>query len=171
MIEQKYKMTADLHIMINLIRAMYKTLEDDWSKQAKKYDLTSPQEHLMWILHFRNGSTITEISNVGLWHISTAMHLIDKLEEKGIVRRERLKSDKRASRVFLTKKGQALQDKLLNDDYSTYKLYHIFQNKKDQYGIEWEKLVEFGKAVTGEIYGREYIDFIESSSKQINQQE
>ncbi|MBP1932850.1 MarR family transcriptional regulator [Ammoniphilus resinae] len=164
---EKTKISTELHIMINIVRAMYKTLEEDWTKQAKKYGLTSPQEHLMWVLYFRDGSTITEIANVGLWHISTAMHLIDKLEEKGLVRKERLWNDKRASRIFLTKEGHDLQSKLLEDDYSSYKLYTIMQEKKDAFGLEWEQLTKFGKAVVQDLYGKEYTDFLDASAKQI----
>ena len=176
MVETQNKFSPDLHIMINVIRAMYKTLEEDWTRQAKKHDLTSPQEHLLWILHFRDGSTVSEVANLGLWHISTAMHLIDKIEEKGLVRKERLLNDKRASRVFLTDKGRALRQKMMDaDDYSTYKLYSAMLKKRDEHGFEWGKLMEFGLAVTQEIYGKNYVDFLDSSRKtieaELNQEE
>lgn len=162
------KLSPDLHMMMNVIRAMYKILEEDWTKQAKKHDLTSPQQHLLWILHFRDGSTISEIANFGLWHISTAMHLIDKLEEKGLVRKERLLHDKRSSRVFLTETGRAVRQKMMdNDDYRMYKLYSVMQNKRDELGFEWGKLLEFGLAVTQELHGRNYVDYLEMSGKKI----
>lgn len=169
MVDKESRLSPDLHMMINVIRAMYKTLEEDWTRQAKRHGLTFPQEHLLWILHFRDGSTITEVANHGLWHISTAMHLIDKLEEKGIVRKERVRNDKRASRVFLTEKGRDLRFKMASeDDFSTYKLYQVMQKKRDEYGFEWGKLLEFGLAVVQELYGKEYIEFVESSAKMID---
>jgi MarR family transcriptional regulator, protease production regulatory protein HPr len=168
--EGKYKVTPDLHIMINVLRAMYKTLEEDWTRQAKIYNLTSPQQHLLWILHFRDGSTITEIANIGLWHISTAMHLIDKLEDKGLVRKERMRNDKRASRVFLTKEGRALRHKMFNDDLSYYKLYSVIHKKREEFGIGWDQLLAFGKAVTQELYGKDYVEFLESTSKLISEE-
>ncbi len=169
MVDKESRLSPDLHMMMNVIRAMYKILEEDWTRQAKRHGLTFPQEHLLWILHFRDGSTITEVANLGLWHISTAMHLIDKLEEKEIVRKERVRNDKRASRVFLTEKGRDLRYKMMNeDDFSTYKLYQVMQKKRDYYGFEWGKLLEFGLAVTQELYGRDYVEFVETSAKMID---
>ncbi len=166
MAEKDTRISGDLHIMMNVVRAMYKTLEEDWTKQAKQHDLTSPQQHLLWILYFRDGSTITEVANLGLWHISTAMHLIDKLEEKDLVRKERLRNDKRASRVYLTEKGRALREKIaIEDDFSTYKLLAVLQKQRDILGLEYGQLLQFGLAVTRDLYGKEYTDFLESSAR------
>jgi len=171
MAETRSKISPDLHMMMNVIRAMYKILEEDWTKQAKKHDLTSPQQHLLWILHFRDGSTISEVANFGLWHISTAMHLIDKLEEKGFVRKERLPHDKRSSRVFLTETGRAIRQKMMDDDdYTMYKLYSAMIKKREEYGFELGKLLEFGIAVMQEIYGRNYVDYLEMSYKKVEEE-
>lgn len=168
MVDKEKGISSDLHMMINVVRAMYKTLEEDWTRQAKQHDLTSPQQHLLWILHFRDGSTITEVANLGLWHISTAMHLIDKLEEKELVRKERLRNDKRASRVFLTEKGRALREKIAReDDFSIYKLHSVIEKKREVLGVEYGQLLQFGLAVAQELYGKEYTDFLESSAKMI----
>ncbi|RXT13613.1 MarR family transcriptional regulator [Ammoniphilus sp. CFH 90114] len=169
MVDKDSRLSSDLHMMINVVRAMYKTLEEDWTRQAKQHDLTSPQQHLLWILHFRDGSTITEVANLGLWHISTAMHLIDKLEEKNLVRKERLRNDKRASRVYLTEKGRALREKMSQeDDFSIYKLHSVIEKKREVLGVEYGQLLQFGLAVTQELYGKEYTDFLESSAKMVH---
>jgi MarR family protease production transcriptional regulator HPr len=160
---------ADLHMTIHIMRAMYKTLEEDWAKQAKQYHLTSPQQHLLSLLFFRDGSTVSEVATMGLWHISTAMHLLDKLEEKGLIRKERLRHDKRASRVYLTSQGKDILNQL-NEDLSNYKIYNVIQSMSEAHGIGWERLLDFSKAVTQELYGREYVDFLESSHKQIQDQ-
>ncbi|RKD25505.1 hypothetical protein BEP19_00735 [Ammoniphilus oxalaticus] len=166
--EHQNKMTSDLHITMNIIRAMYKIMEEDWTRQAKRYDLTSPQQHLLSVLHFHDGSTITEIANLGLWHISTAMHLIDRVEEKGLVRKERLRHDKRASRVFLTEKGQGLREKMAHEDLVQSRLLAAVIKKRDEHGFALGSLRDFGLAVAQELYGKGYVDYLEKSSRMID---
>lgn len=62
----------------------------------------------MWELHQSPGLKVSEIADVMAIHQSTASNLLDKLQEKGLVKRDRSTDDQRVVRLFLTRTGKAL---------------------------------------------------------------
>lgn len=54
------------------------------------------------------GWRVTELANAMSLHQSTTSNLLDKLDKKGLIRRERDNEDQRAFRLFLTKEGEEL---------------------------------------------------------------
>jgi len=59
----------------------------------------------MWELLLAPGLKVSELSRSMAIHQSTASNLLDKLEKKGLVQRERRGPDQRVVRLFLTSDG------------------------------------------------------------------
>jgi DNA-binding MarR family transcriptional regulator len=62
----------------------------------------------MWELNDAPGLKVSELSKALSIHQSTASNMLDKLEEKKLVRRERSGPDQRVVRLHLTDKGKDL---------------------------------------------------------------
>jgi DNA-binding MarR family transcriptional regulator len=62
----------------------------------------------MWELFAEPGQRVSQLSQVLSIHPSTASNLLDKLERKALVRRERAGPDQRVVRLYLTDSGAAL---------------------------------------------------------------
>ncbi len=62
----------------------------------------------MWELHHSPGLKVSEIADAMALHQSTASNLLDKLQDKGLVKRDRSTDDQRVVRLFLTRTGKAL---------------------------------------------------------------
>ncbi len=59
-------------------------------------------------LQARPGSKISELAIALSVHLSTGSNLVDRLEAKSLVRRQRSKEDQRVVRVYLTPTGQGV---------------------------------------------------------------
>lgn len=66
--------------IVLMIRALYFSITEEWANISKKYNLSSAQQHLLFILSSSvEPLTITEISHLGCWHISTVTRLLQPL--------------------------------------------------------------------------------------------
>lgn len=101
---------ADMHMMMNYVRGVYKVLEEDWQKSAKALGLTQAEQHILWIVSFEQEATISRIAQLGLWDVSTVMQVIKRLKEKGLVQMLKKDHDRRISYVSLTEEGAKKQE-------------------------------------------------------------
>lgn len=62
----------------------------------------------MWELFARPGQKVSQLSKALSIHQSTTSNMLDKLEEKALIRRDRSGPDQRVVRLFLTSKGTEL---------------------------------------------------------------
>ncbi|GBF34038.1 protease production regulatory protein Hpr [Desulfocucumis palustris] len=115
---------ALLHMLLNLFRGLYKSIDDDLREAAAKCGLTTAQQHLLWVLYFNNGSTLTEISELGQWHVSTVMNMVERMEKTGLLYKIVDENDARVKRIFLTPQGEALREKTetMTDNYRLYRI-------------------------------------------------
>lgn len=67
--------------------------------------LSGSQLQALWELFKSPGLKVSELSKAMSVHQSTASNLLDKLEKKGLIRRERRGPDQRVVRLFLTPDG------------------------------------------------------------------
>lgn len=72
------------------------------------HGLSSSQFWALWQISARPGLRVTELAEVQQIHPSTASNLLDKLESRGLIRRERRDADNRVVRLYLDEQGQAL---------------------------------------------------------------
>jgi DNA-binding MarR family transcriptional regulator len=97
---------------LSLIRKIRKRLHQEYHTVAEKHGLTIPQLHTLVHLWHRDNQSISELCSKLDLAASTISGIIDRLEYKGLVIRERDEIDRRVVTVQLTTEGSALKTKL-----------------------------------------------------------
>jgi DNA-binding MarR family transcriptional regulator len=77
------------------------------------HDITCEQGSILFNLGKKNGQSQQELAGLVCKDKTTMTRLIDNMEKRNLVVRIPDKTDKRQKLIYLTKKGQNLQDKLL----------------------------------------------------------
>lgn len=107
---------ARYQALIQLLR----TAEDLWNASRvffARWDLSPSQFNVLNLLFSEpNGLSQSELSRLLIMHRSNATGLVDRLEKRGLLRRQDAPEDRRAYRVVLTPQGQDL----LNAIYPHY---------------------------------------------------
>jgi DNA-binding MarR family transcriptional regulator len=98
--------------MIRAIRRIIRTVAVYSRQLAVKHNVTGPQLSTLNALARRGTLTGTQIADALLLSPSTIVGVLDRLEEKELVRRERDTEDRRRVFVSITKKGRALVHKV-----------------------------------------------------------
>jgi len=70
-------------------------------------DFTAEQWVIIDMLYQKGGISQTELANGSSKDAPTVSRIIDLLEKKGLVQRERFENDRRRYKIFLTEKGNA----------------------------------------------------------------
>jgi MarR family transcriptional regulator, organic hydroperoxide resistance regulator len=99
--------TAIAEIMQSL-RRIFKAIQDYSYEVSDKFGTTGPQ---LWALKTISQNEILSLGELGrrmYLHPSTITGLIDRLEKKGLVERDRDQTDRRVIKVRLTSKGKGL---------------------------------------------------------------
>jgi len=91
----------DLRIVVRTIQAHSRWVE-------KQCGVSSVQLWAMWELFSSPGQKVSDLSRTLSIHQSTASNMLDKMEEKELIRRDRSGPDQRVVQLFLTKKGSDL---------------------------------------------------------------
>jgi len=157
------KKMAMIYAYKNLLLAVMNSINTDWSKVARELDLTVPQHHLLWILNFRPGATMTQLAEYSLWTVANVKQVVDNLIKKGIAIKYTDPKDARARRVYLTDKGAEMLGKAWEQG-GNYRVLDIFakQGEKDV-TRELENLFSLVEM----LQGREYVDFIRSNTEKM----
>ena len=85
----------------------------------RQYKLTQPQADVVFTLGNTEGLTFKEIGELTLITKGTLTGVIDRLEQKALVKRVQGNEDRRCTRVILTKKG----DRLFRDIFPKHIAY------------------------------------------------
>ena len=88
-------------LVINATKRHYKWIE-------RQTGINGALVWAMWELNVTPGLRVSELAEAMAIHQSTASNLLDKLEEKGLIERNRSTDDQRVVRLFLTRSGQQL---------------------------------------------------------------
>ncbi|MDD5285632.1 MAG: MarR family transcriptional regulator [Desulfuromonadaceae bacterium] len=81
-------------------------------EEIEVYDLTPPQFGLLAFLWQQDGVTQAELSENGQIDRTTIGGLIDRLEKSGLVERRPHPQDRRAYKIYLTKRGKEIETPL-----------------------------------------------------------
>ncbi len=82
---------------------------DQYSRQLRtEYNITGPQLICLLYIVDEKPSTVSQISHAISLSASTVVGIVDRLEEKGLVRRERSSEDRRNVMVIATEEGRSL---------------------------------------------------------------
>ncbi|KGP71396.1 HTH-type transcriptional regulator Hpr [Pontibacillus yanchengensis] len=102
------------HRMTQLSKALWKSIEKDWRAWVKPHGLNINEHHILWILYEKDGTTISDLSNQGAMHVSTAFNFSRKLEERELLVFSKNDEDKRNTYITLTEDGKNLLMKTIS---------------------------------------------------------
>lgn len=96
-----------LKVLRPLVEAYLAFWRED-SRHIRSMHLTPSQFDVIATLGDTDGMTCSELSTVTLVTKGTLTGVLDRLETKGIIRRDDVKGDRRCTKIRLTDKGDAL---------------------------------------------------------------
>ena len=103
-ISQQQAVTKQLRIIFKSIQAHSKTVE-------KACGLSSAQLWMLYEVAETYGIKVSQLASVLSIHPSTCSNMLDKLEDKNLIFRDRSKTDQRSVHLFVTDKGKQLLKK------------------------------------------------------------
>lgn len=88
-------------------------MKNNLAKALKPYNVTHEQWPLLKWLWEQDGISQKELSGKSLKDQPTCTRILDKLERRGLIRRQANSVDRRVSLIYLTSEGQEIRDSLL----------------------------------------------------------
>jgi DNA-binding MarR family transcriptional regulator len=83
------------------------------TRKFKSYDITPEQWGLLNRLWEKDGISQKELSEISIKDQTTVTRILDKLERKGLIKRQTSPDDRRSFLIFLTDTGRSLENKLV----------------------------------------------------------
>ena len=96
--EHMKNITKKLRVVFRAVQAHSKIVE-------RQCGLSSAKLWMMWELFATPGLKVSELARALTIHPSTCSNMLDQLEDKGFIRRDRSKVDQRAVHLYLTEEG------------------------------------------------------------------
>ncbi len=142
------KVTQHLRILFRAVQAHSKFIE-------KTCGLSSAKLWMLYEIFTNPGLKVSQLAAALTIHPSTCSNMLDKLEAKGLLVRDRSKTDQRAVHLFLTRAGEELlglaprpaqgeltraleqlpEEQLLNLEIGLDGLVHSLRRKDDGAGL------------------------------------
>ena len=97
--------------IVQRLRVVFRSIQEHSRWVEKQCGVSAAQLWAMWELSSTPGLRVSELSKALAIHQSTASNMLDKLEKKGLVKRERDEVDQRVVRLYLTEAGWDLVEK------------------------------------------------------------
>ena len=94
--------------ILKSLRIVFRSIQSHSRLVEKESGVSSAQLWMMWEIFNAPGMKVTELAVVLSIHQSTCSNILDKLQQKGLVRRERSGPDQRVVHLHLTEKGTKL---------------------------------------------------------------
>lgn len=88
-------------------------MKNNLAKALKPYNITHEQWSLLKWLWVEDGISQKELSEKSLKDQPTITRILDKLERRGLIRRQVDSLDRRVSLIYLTKEGREIKPSLL----------------------------------------------------------
>lgn len=93
------------------LRIIFRSVQTYSRLVEKESGVSAAQLWMLWELDNEPGLTVSRLANVLSIHQSTCSNMLDKLQERGLISRDRNSSDQRVVRLFVTESGAALLEK------------------------------------------------------------
>ena len=94
--------------IVQNIRVVVRTIQAHSRSIEKQCGVSGVQLWAMWELFSHPGQKVSDLSKALSIHQSTASNMLDKLEHKDLIRRDRGGPDQRVVQLYLTEKGTEL---------------------------------------------------------------
>lgn len=105
---ERHATATDAREVVNNLRRLFKAIQEYSKAILRQTGLSAPQ---VWVLNVLDGTprlSLNELSERLFAHPSTVSGIIDRLEERGVVRRERDPDDGRGVLLDLTPRGRRM---------------------------------------------------------------
>ncbi len=106
----KYILDESLGFIINRTN---QKLSNYLTRKFKPYDITPEQWGVLNRLWEKDGISQKEISEITIKDQTTLTRILDKLETKGLIKRQTSPDDRRSFLIFLTDAGRSIEDILV----------------------------------------------------------
>ncbi|MDQ2732484.1 MAG: MarR family transcriptional regulator, partial [Armatimonadota bacterium] len=100
----------DLGLLFARIR---KSMRREFELRLEDHELTVPQVHVLGSLWEEDGKTISQLTNHVCSDGPTLTSLLDRMETKGLISRERDSTDRRMIRIYLQERGRGLEQEVI----------------------------------------------------------
>ena len=97
-----------------LVGRISRRLNKVTKESISSYGLTTSQFFMLIALYEENGILMSKLAKKVALDKATLTGIIDRLERDGLVERKNDPRDRRATRVYLTPKAEAMREELLN---------------------------------------------------------
>ena len=87
---------------------LVRTVQVSMQNIESEHGLSGSQLWALWQISARPGLRVSDLASVMQVRHSTASNLLDKLEQRALIKRERQTDDTRVVRIYLTQDGQAV---------------------------------------------------------------
>jgi MarR family transcriptional regulator, 2-MHQ and catechol-resistance regulon repressor len=129
-----------------LLMQTSKAIQERIRDEMSIYNLSITEFSVLEVLYFQGKQTIQQIGNRILISSGSMTYVIDKLEQKGIIKRNDCKEDRRVIHITLTAEGLDLMEKIMPD----------YQDMVDSFfggltGDESQLLVSFIKKISNRV--------------------
>lgn len=94
--------------IIKQLRVVFRAVQAHSKTVESQCGLSSAKLWMMWELFANPGLKVSELARALTIHASTCSNMLDQLENKDLVRRDRSKIDQRAVHLYLTEEGTKL---------------------------------------------------------------
>jgi len=126
-----------------LISVLYRAGQSFFSTKASNFDIGGGHMGLIFHLYKHDGASQDELSKALEVDKATITRSVSKLEENGLVERQRDASDHRINRIVLTESGHAMQNDLKNIalEWQTTLLDGFTKEERDTLNNLFDKLM------------------------------
>lgn len=111
--EPEKNITQDMSILQS-VRRIIRAIDIHSKELVSQFNITAPQLLALGEIAQKKHTTITELTKSIYLDASTLVGIIDRLEGKGFVKRERDKNDRRQIHIHISEKGREFIDKSPN---------------------------------------------------------
>lgn len=122
-----------------------KVLSDNVRKDIDRYEINPEHFMILELLYSKGPHPVQKISETLSIPSGSITYVVDKLEKKGFVQRQPSPTDRRASNVVLTEKGNELFDEIFPQHVETIsKNLSFISNEEKEQLIELLKKIGIG---------------------------
>ncbi len=139
---------AQISETMQSLRRIFKAIQDYSQEVSNSFGITGPQLWALKIVSQHAGLALGDLSRKMYLHPSTVTGVIDRLESKGYVVRDRDSADRRVVKVSLTRAGRDLVAKAPNPIQGKM-IYGLMKLSEDELNIIYEsvkRLAEIAEA-------------------------
>jgi DNA-binding MarR family transcriptional regulator len=132
---------AAISEIMQSLRRIIKSLQDYSQTVSSHFGITGPQLWALKTIYQRGSLSLGELSKGMYLHPSTISGVVDRLEKKGFVLRDRTEKDRRVVKVCLTPKGKMLVRRAPNPVQGKM-IYGLRKLKKEKLNLIYESVQE-----------------------------